>query len=91
MVGATKKFIRLPFIWTNVKLGLIGAFIALVALAGALYYMNTIFPELNLFQDTVTLAIIFAGILILGVLISLISTFFATQRFLNLRTDELYY
>jgi len=91
MVGATKKFIRLPFIWTNVKLGLIGAFIALLALAAALYYMNVVFPELNLFQDIVTLAIIFAGILILGILISLISTFFATQRFLNLRTDELYY
>lgn len=91
MVGATKKFIRLPFIWTNIKLGLIGAFLSSAALALVLYYMNDTFPKLNLFQDTITLAIIFIGIFVLGVLISFISTFFATQRFLNLRTDELYY
>ena len=51
MVGATKKFIRKPFINTNIKLGLFGALIALIALAAVLYYVNTSFPELNLFQD----------------------------------------
>jgi len=91
MVGATKKFIRLPFIWTNIKLGILGALIALIALGGALFYMNNTFPELNLFKDTITLTILFISVFALGILISLISTFFATQRFLNLRTDELYY
>ncbi len=91
MVGATKAFIRRPFIWTNVQLGMLGAFLAMVALAGLLYYLDTIFPELNLFSDPVMLAILFGGVFVLGILISLISTFFATQRFLNLRTDELYY
>ena len=91
MVGATKGFIRKPFIVQNIKLGLIGAFIASLAVTVCLYYIQTNFPELNLLQDYITLAIIFGGIFVLGILIAWISTFFAAQRFLNLRTAELYY
>ncbi len=91
MVGATKIFIRRPFIWTNIKLGMLGAVIALLALGGVLFYLDKNFTELNLFQDSTILIILFVGVFVLGVLISLISTYFATQRFLNLRTDELYY
>ena len=91
MVGATKAFIRRPFIYTNIKLGILGSILALIALGAVLYYVNNHFPELNLFQDPTVLIILFAGVFVLGVLISLISTFFATQRFLNLRTDDLYY
>ncbi len=91
MVGATKKFIRLPFIMTNIKLGVLGALLALVALGIVLYYVNGTFPELNLFKDPAILGLLFLCVFILGVLISLVSTYFATQRFLNLRTDDLYY
>ncbi|NNJ90019.1 MAG: ABC transporter permease [Eudoraea sp.] len=91
MVGATKTFIRRPFIWTNIKLGMLGALLALLVLGGLLYYMDLNFPELNLFADLWFLGGLFLGVFILGVLISLLSTFFATQRFLNLRTDDLYY
>ncbi|MEQ9582045.1 MAG: permease-like cell division protein FtsX, partial [Arenibacter sp.] len=91
MVGATKTFIRRPFIWTNIKLGVLGAVIALIALGFVIYYVNINFPELNLFQDPAILIFLFASVFFLGVLISFISTFFATQRFLNLRTDDLYY
>lgn len=91
MVGATKSFIRRPFIWTNIQLGMLGAVLALVVLAGLLYYLDGRFPELGLFEDIPLLIALFAGIFVLGVFISYISTFFATQRFLNLRTDELYY
>jgi cell division transport system permease protein len=65
MVGATKAFIRKPFVMRSVKLGIIGALLAIFALVGVLIY----------------------GI---GILITWISTHFATQRFLNLRTDDLY-
>ncbi len=91
MVGATKRFIRKPFIWTNIQLGMLGAVLALIGLGVALYYIDRTLPELRLLQDIPMLAVLFAGVFILGVLISLISTFFATQRFLNLRTDDLYY
>lgn len=91
MVGATKRFIRRPFIWKSVKLGIIGAVIALVGMAIVLYYLNQTFPELDLLQEPMLLAALFAGVFLMGIFITWISTFFATQRFLNLRTDELYY
>ncbi len=91
MVGATKRFIRRPFILKSVKLGIIGSSISLIGMAVVLYYLDKSFPELNLISDEILLAGIFAGVLVLGILISWLSTFFATQRFLNLKTDELYY
>ncbi|MBD1260397.1 ABC transporter permease [Maribacter polysiphoniae] len=91
MVGATKIFIRRPFIWTNIKLGMLGALIALIGLGAVLFYLDSNFTEFNLLQDSTVIILLFVGVFVLGVLISLISTYFATQRFLNLRTDELYY
>ena len=91
MVGATKKFIRKPFIWQNIRLGMLGATLALIALGVVLYYVNTNFPELNIFQDVLVLVLLFGGVFGLGVIISWGSTHIATQRFLNLRTDDLYY
>lgn len=91
MVGATKTFIRKPFIWTNIRLGIIGSLLALLGLFGVLLYLNQNFPELRLFQDLVLLIGLFLGVFALGVVISWVSTHFATQRFLNLRTDDLYY
>ena len=85
MVGATKKFIRKPFVWTNIKLGMLGAVIALLALGIVLYYVNSNFPELDIFQDVLVLVILFAGIFGLGVLISWLSTHIATQRFFEFK------
>jgi cell division transport system permease protein len=91
MVGATKGFIRRPFIWRGIKLGLIGAIIALIGLAFVIYYIDKYAPTLELINDYVTLGYLVGGVLISAFLITWISTFFATQRFLNLHTDELYY
>jgi len=90
MVGATKSFIRKPFIKTNVILGLIGAILAILALVGVLFYIQTSFPNLGILENPVAIGIVLAGVLVLGIVITLISTYFATQRFLNLRTDDLY-
>ncbi|MDH5415050.1 MAG: permease-like cell division protein FtsX [Flavobacteriaceae bacterium] len=91
MVGATKRFIRRPFVWSSVKLGAVGALVAMVALAGALYYLNNNFPEFGFLENYEMLAILFGGIMMIGIIITWISAFLATQRFLNLRTDQLYY
>lgn len=91
MVGATKRFIRRPFVWNSVKLGAIGSLLAVIVLFIALYYMNNYFPEFEFFKNTEMLIILFSGIFILGIVISWLSAFFATQRFLNLKTDQLYY
>ncbi|MDV6169430.1 permease-like cell division protein FtsX [Flavobacterium sp. DG1-102-2] len=90
MVGATKSFIRKPFIWRGIKLGLIGSLLAIAALIWLVYYLDGAFPVLNIWEDWVPTAIVLSGVLAFGIIISTISTFFATQRFLNLRTDDLY-
>ena len=91
MVGATKGFIRKPFIWSGIRLGFIGALISLAGLAAVIYYIDQKIPTLQLVTDYVTLAYRGSGILLIAFIISWLSTFFATQRFLNLHTDELYY
>ena len=91
MVGATKSFIRKPFIGKSVQLGVIGAAVALVGMGVVLYYLDKTFPELLLLSNPVLIVMLFLGILLTGILITWISTFIATQRFLNLKTDQLYY
>ncbi|HLV15358.1 MAG TPA: permease-like cell division protein FtsX [Xanthomarina sp.] len=91
MVGATKQFIRRPFVWKSVRLGIIGAVVAMAGVAVVLYYLNETFPELNLMQTPILIGALFMGIFLLGIVITWISTFIATQRFLNLKTDQLYY
>jgi len=91
MVGATKKFIRRPFIWKSVRLGMLGSVLAMIGMGIVLLYLNNSFPELHLLKDKFLIGILFLFIFLMGLLITWISTFFATQRFLNLRTDELYY
>jgi cell division transport system permease protein len=91
MVGATKSFIRRPFIWRSIKLGLIGAMLALLGLAIVIYYLDKYIPSLALLKDYLSLGYLAGCVLLSAFIITWVSTFFATQRFLNLQTDELYY
>ena len=90
LVGATKSFIRRPFIWTHLRLGIISSLLALGGLTIFIFEINKRFPELNMMEQPLELGIIFGGILTLGIGITGISTFFATQRYLNLKTDAIY-
>ena len=90
MVGATKAFIRKPFVRKSILLGVIGSLLAIAVLVGILFYIAANFPELDIFNEPVLTTLVLLGVLVLGILITWISTHFATQRFLNLRTDDLY-
>lgn len=91
MVGATKHFIRRPFIWKSIRLGLIGSLIAVAGLIVVAYYLDKNLPELQLLAQPTIFAVLCLSVVILGIVITWISTFFATQRFLNLKTEDLYY
>ena len=90
LVGATKSFIRRPFILSHLSLGIISSFLALTALNFLLWEVNKRFPEIEIMQQTSELMIVFGSVLILGISITGVSTFFATQRYLNLKTDAVY-
>lgn len=91
MVGATKRFIRRPFVWKSVRLGIVGAVVAMIGMGFVLYYIDKGFPQLGMMDDYILLGGLFLFVLLMGIVITWISTFIATQRFLNLRTDDLYY
>ena len=90
MVGATKSFIRKPFIWRSIRLGFIGSLLAILALIAVLFYIDATYPSLEIMKDELMTGLVLLGVLGVGILITWFSTFFATQRFLNLRTDDLY-
>jgi len=90
MVGATKKFIRRPFLLKNIRLGILGSLLAICGNIFLVSYVNLSFPELQLTKQPFILGCLFTGILLIGIFITWISTYIATQRFLNLKTDRLY-
>jgi len=90
LVGATKSFIRKPFIYIHLRLGILSSLIALSGLTILIFEINKRFPELNMMQYPFELSVVFGSVLLLGIGITGISTFFATQRYLNLKTDAIY-
>jgi cell division transport system permease protein len=90
LVGATRGFIRKPFILTHVKLGLFGAFLAIVMLSVALYYIQNFFDYVNFESDIQIIMAMFGAISIFSMLITYLCTFFATQKFLKSKIDQLY-
>lgn len=90
MVGATKAFIRKPFVTRSIKLGIMGAVLAILALIGVLLYVESKFPDLGILENKGLIGIVLLAVFGVGILITWLSTHFATQRFLNLRTDDLY-
>ena len=89
LVGATKRFIRKPFIIKNVFLGLFSSFIASTLLYLTIFYVDKKIPFIDMF-DNIYIIYVFLSVTALGVLISWISTYFATQKLLNLNTEKLY-
>ena len=57
---------------------------------GVLFYINFNYPTIDIFKDLNLTIAVLAGVLVMGIIITWLSTHFATQRFLNLRTDDLY-
>lgn len=90
MVGATKGFIRKPFLGYGIMHGLLGAIIAIIMLLLVLYFGQQQIPELVILQDYFEFAIIFLGVIAIGILISGLSTYFAVTKYLRLRMNDLY-
>jgi len=91
LVGATQRFIRRPFIIEGVVRGLIGSLVSIALLALVIHVAHTNIPELFGLQDIEIVLPLFGAVLVLGLLISYLSTTFAVRKYLRLNADELYY
>ena len=91
LVGATQGFIRMPFIMKGIKQGIIAGLVAGFLLAGFLVFSTRYIPDLLQLQDPNLLAVVFGGIVALGVLISGLSAALSVSRYLRLKTDDLYF
>jgi cell division transport system permease protein len=90
LVGATQSFISKPFIVRSVWNGFYSALITIALLMGLIYTAQNNFPELIELQDINLFIELFLMVMVAGVGITFISTYFAVKRFLKIQTDELY-
>jgi cell division transport system permease protein len=91
LVGATRSFIRKPFLVQSAFHGFLAALIALTLLLGLLYLIEREFFLMFTFESTKLLLLLGAAIIIIGVFINIISTYFSVNRYLSISEDKLYY
>lgn len=91
LVGATNSFIRKPFIIRNIVDGIVAALLANVMIMGLLYYLSIQYADLRVVLQAYDLIYVFAAVIVLGVVITYVSTVFAVNYYLRMRSDHLYY
>lgn len=91
LVGATRGFIRRPFLYRSAGNGIFAAILAMGFLTGILYVAEQEFQEIISFQDVEIIGVLFLCVLLFGIIINWISTFFAVSKFLRMKVDKLYY
>lgn len=90
MVGATRWFIARPFDIRSIINGLISALLAVAGVCGVIYFADKELPELTAMRDYFLIALLFIGMIIIGICISLLSTHRSVMKYLRLKLDELY-
>jgi cell division transport system permease protein len=91
LVGATRSFIRKPFILQGAFHGFLAALIAMTLLMGLLYLIEKEFFLMFTFESINLLLLLGAAIIIIGVLINIFSTYFSVNKYLSISEDKLYY
>lgn len=90
LVGASWAFISRPYIQKGIANGFVSAAFAIAALITLLWWMYRVMPEFGQLQDLNAILAVFVGLMLLGVLISGLSTYFVVNKFLRMRVDDLY-
>jgi cell division transport system permease protein len=90
LVGATRRFIRIPFLYRSAVSGFTGSLVALGLLFLLIYLIQDEFEGVISLRDYDMLALLALGVILTGIVINWISTFFAVNKFLNMKTDKLY-
>ncbi len=90
MVGATRTFIARPMNLRAVINGVISAAIAIAVLFGLIEWAESQFPQLRVIQNNIFTILLFGGMILIGVGISLISTHRSVLKYLKMKLDDLY-
>ncbi|MGV6862336.1 MAG: cell division protein FtsX [Putridiphycobacter sp.] len=90
LVGATPKFIRRPFLWQAVGQGLIAGIFAGAMVFGFILLIEQFMPSVIYMTDIKLFLVVLAGIILFGILITVISTSLALRKYLRLKLDRLY-
>lgn len=90
LVGATKWFIMRPFLGSSITQGILSGNIASALFLTAVYGLNEAVPELMSLAETMKIGIIVGGMVLGGILISLCFTFFAVNKFVNMKSNKIY-
>jgi len=90
MVGATRNFIAKPLLVRALLNGLVSAFIAIFLLFGLIQWAGTQFPQIKALQGVKTSIFLFGGLIIIGVGISIFSTYRSVLKYLKMKLDDLY-
>lgn len=90
LIGASWGFISKPYLVRSVRNGFWSALIAIVLLVTLLVFIQLDYSDFSDFDYPLELAVLFAGLIILGILISSLSTFYVVNKYLKMRLDDLY-
>lgn len=90
LVGATDGFIRRPFVARSVMDGIVSALIAISLMTIALFSLQNHFGNIISLQDFNMISAIFVLMLLLGIILTNVSSFFAVNRYLRMNTNDLY-
>ena len=90
LVGATDQFIQAPLIIKAFYQGIYSAILAVFMLIGAIHLMQSNSPQVLNISDLKIIGIIFIIIFIMGMLLSMLSTFLAVRKYIKLNENELY-
>lgn len=91
LVGATSGFIRRPFVKYNIVSGIFASILAILMLTGALYYLQNELKGFIQILDMQTLLLVYVAVFALGIVLSVIATIFAVNKYLRMGVDKLYY
>jgi cell division transport system permease protein len=91
LVGATQWFIKKPFLGQSFWQGILGALLAVGLLTGLLQVVKRYMPDVLAFTDVPSLAMLYGAVLVLGLVIALLSTWFAVGRYLRMNSEDLHW
>ena len=90
LVGGTSRYIRRPFLWQAIGIGVVSGIIAIALLFGLFYALNNMIDAFEISFGFQNFLLLVVSLILFGIIITFISTWFALNKYLRLKLDDLY-